>query len=154
MMVCRVIQPAVYVADSAISSGNAGTSAQGAEKTLAVTASLALISIAAASSILLLVSKNQPQEQSVVYSGPPLSYYINKFKQELAVVEASVAPELQSTPSVEASVPSKSSNSPPTVEAQIPSSTQLDSDANALPEVQVESKEPAESKSLSPSNAS
>ncbi|XP_020107418.1 uncharacterized protein LOC109723463 [Ananas comosus] len=148
------VEPAVYVADSAISSGNAGTSAQGAEKTLAISASLALISIAAASSILLQVSKNQPQEQSVVYSGPPLSYYINKFKQELAVVEASVAPELQSTPSVEASVPSESSNSPPTVEAQIPSSMQLDSDANAVPEVQVESREPAEDKSLSPSNAS
>lgn len=70
------------------------------------------------------------------------------------MVEASVAPELQSTPSVEASVPSESSNSPPTVEAQIPSSMQLDSDANAVPEVQVESREPAEDKSLSPSNAS
>lgn len=85
-------QPAVYVAESAISSGTAGSSADGAENTAAIAAGLALISVAAASSILLQVGKNSPQvEQTLEYNGPALSYYINKFKPP-EVIQAAVQP--------------------------------------------------------------
>lgn len=84
------MQPAVYVAESAISSGTAGSSSDGSENTAAIVAGLALISVAAASSILLQVGKNAPaQLQTVEYSGPSLSYYISKFKPP-ELVEASV----------------------------------------------------------------
>ncbi|XP_008786499.1 protein MAINTENANCE OF PSII UNDER HIGH LIGHT 1 [Phoenix dactylifera] len=110
------VEPSVYVAESAISSGSAGRSAEGAENTAAIFAGLALVSIAAASSILLQVGKNQPQVQSIDYSGPPLSYYINKFKP-VSIVEASVPAE--TSPNLEASVPSESS-SYLTMEALVP----------------------------------
>ncbi|ESW20829.2 hypothetical protein PHAVU_005G018300 [Phaseolus vulgaris] len=75
------VEPAVYVAESAISSGTAGSSSDGAENTAAIIAGLALISVAAASSILLQVGKNSPpQIQPTEYTGPSLTYYINKFK--------------------------------------------------------------------------
>ena len=76
------------MAESAISSGNAGKSADGAENIAAIAAGLALISIAAASSILLQVDKKPPQVQTVEYSGPSLTYYINKFKPQ-EMIEAS-----------------------------------------------------------------
>jgi hypothetical protein len=101
------------LAESAISSGNAGKSADGAENTAAIAAGLALISIAAASSILLQVDKKPPQVQTVEYSGPSLTYYINKFKpQEM----------------IEASVPSQTESS---------SSVQVDSSAEEVPQIQV-----------------
>lgn len=74
------VEPAVYVAESAISSGTAGSSSDGSENTILVAGGLALVSIAAASAILLQVGKNPPPIQTVEYSGPSLSYYINKFK--------------------------------------------------------------------------
>ncbi|KAL9233835.1 hypothetical protein vseg_008780 [Gypsophila vaccaria] len=75
------VEPTVYVAESAISSGTAGSSSDGAENTAAIVAFLALISVAAASSVLLQVGKNPPlQVKTTVYSGPSLSYYISKFK--------------------------------------------------------------------------
>ncbi|XP_058089891.1 protein MAINTENANCE OF PSII UNDER HIGH LIGHT 1 [Magnolia sinica] len=89
------VEPAVYIAESAISSGNAGTSSEGAENTAAIAAGLGLISLAAASSILLQVGKNSPpQIQTLEYSGPSLSYYINKF-QPLESIEAFILPESQ-----------------------------------------------------------
>ncbi|GKU91397.1 hypothetical protein SLEP1_g5278 [Rubroshorea leprosula] len=94
------VEPAVYVAESAISSGNAGSSAAGAENTIAVTAGLALISIAAASSILLQVGKNQPAGvQTTEYTGPSLSYYINKFKPP-EIIEAAAPSVRESASSV------------------------------------------------------
>lgn len=117
------VQPAVYVAESAISSGSAGTSSDGAENTVAIAAGLALISIAAASFILLQVNKKEPQMQTVEYSGPPLSYYISKFKPA-DIVEASVLPEPQSSPAVEASVPPEASGGS-TEEASAPSELQI-----------------------------
>ncbi|KAL1196868.1 Protein MAINTENANCE OF PSII UNDER HIGH LIGHT 1 [Cardamine amara subsp. amara] len=93
------IEPAVYVAESAISSGTAGSSSDGAENTAAVIAGIALISIAAASSILLQVGKDSPaRPKPVDYSGPSLSYYINKFKPS-EVIQAS-APALTEAPPV------------------------------------------------------
>ena len=145
-------QPAVYVAESVISSGSSGTSSDGAENTAAIAGGLALISIAAASSILLQLDKKAPQAPSVEYSGPPLSYYINKFKPA-SIVEAIALPEPQTSPTVEASVPSEDTGSS-TVEASVPSEPQITSGApsevsgNAVPEVQVEFNE-AESSSVS-----
>ncbi|XP_077236351.1 proline-rich family protein [Tasmannia lanceolata] len=94
------VEPSVYVAESAISSGSAGTSTEGAENTAAIAAGVALISIAAASAILIQVSKNPPQMQISEYSGPSLSYYINKFKPS-EIVEASL-PESENSPTVSA----------------------------------------------------
>lgn len=74
------VEPAVYVAESAISSGSSGTSADGAENTAALVAFGGLIAVAAASAILLQVGKNPPQIKTLDYAGPSLSYYITKFK--------------------------------------------------------------------------
>ncbi|XP_022138876.1 uncharacterized protein LOC111009949 [Momordica charantia] len=79
------VEPAVYVAESAISSGTAGSSSEGAENTLAVAGGLALLSVAAASAILLQVGKKPPEVKTVEYTGPSLSYYINKFNTQLPV---------------------------------------------------------------------
>ncbi|RDX61205.1 hypothetical protein CR513_60583 [Mucuna pruriens] len=93
------IEPAVYVAESAISSGSAGSSSDGAENTSAIVAGLALVSVAAASSILLQVGKNTPpQIQTAEYSGPSLSYYINQFKPP-AITEASAPSVAEPSPS-------------------------------------------------------
>lgn len=78
------VEPMVYVAESAISSGAAGTSADGAENTAAIAAGLVLITVAAASSILIQVNKNQPQVPEAAYNGPPLSYYVAKFQPAVA----------------------------------------------------------------------
>ncbi|KAL0397385.1 UNVERIFIED_CONTAM: protein MAINTENANCE OF PSII UNDER HIGH LIGHT 1 [Sesamum calycinum] len=89
-------EPAVYIAESAISSGTAGSSSDGAENTAAIAAGIALISVAAASSILLQVGKNPPVVQTAEYSGPSLSYYINKFTPA-EIIEASAPPPESST---------------------------------------------------------
>ncbi|XP_062223086.1 protein MAINTENANCE OF PSII UNDER HIGH LIGHT 1-like [Phragmites australis] len=115
------VEPTVYVAESAISSGTAGTSAEGAENTAAIAAGLVLITVAAASSILIQVSKNQPAVPAVDYSGPPLSYYVAKFQPQLVAAPAVEAPapaapvEVQDSPPVEASAPEATS----TVEASM-----------------------------------
>ncbi|XP_062219322.1 protein MAINTENANCE OF PSII UNDER HIGH LIGHT 1-like [Phragmites australis] len=114
------VEPTVYVAESAISSGAAGTSAEGAENTAAIAAGLVLITVAAASSILIQVSKNQPAVQAVDYSGPPLSYYVAKFQPAVAAqaVEAPAPAEavgVQDSPAVQASAPETETAS--TVEA-------------------------------------
>ncbi|KAJ7536131.1 hypothetical protein O6H91_12G057400 [Diphasiastrum complanatum] len=74
------VEPTVYVAESAYSSGSAGSSAEGSENNLAIAAGLGLVAVASASSILLAVGKNMPENpRTTTYSGPPLSYYIQKF---------------------------------------------------------------------------
>ncbi|KAJ1279516.1 hypothetical protein BS78_04G162400 [Paspalum vaginatum] len=78
------VEPMVYVAESAISSGEAGSSAEGAENTAAIAGGLVLITVAAASSILIQVSKNQPKVPEAPYKGPPLSYYVAKFQPAVA----------------------------------------------------------------------
>ncbi|TKY49748.1 hypothetical protein E2542_SST27192 [Spatholobus suberectus] len=89
------VEPAVYVAESAISSGSASSSSDGSENTVAIVAGVALISVAAASLILLQVGKNAPpQIQTAEYSGPSLTYYINKFKPP-EIIEASVPSEAE-----------------------------------------------------------
>lgn len=103
------------MAESAISSGTAGTSSDGAQNTAAIAAGLALISIAAASSILLQVGKNSPpQVQKVEYSGPSLSYYINEFKTR----EITQAPSVSTETELSSSVPT---------ESDVPTQTELSS---------------------------
>lgn len=97
------------MAESAISSGTAGSSKDGAENTAAIAAGIALIAIAAASSIVLQVGKNAPQIQTVeYYSGPSLSYYVNKFKPP----EITQAPPMVSETEVSSSVEPESSPPP------------------------------------------
>lgn len=155
------VEPAIYVAESAISSGTAGSSSDGAENTAAIAAFIGLIAVAAASSILLQVGKNPPpQVQTTVYSGPSLSYYISKFKPPEIIqapvpaeTEASVpaetetslsaenetsAPAIQESSSsdaveTETSVPALlESSSPDAPEAQVPVETQLDTPIESI----------------------
>lgn len=93
------VEPTMYVAESPISSGEAGTSTNGAENTAAISFGLGLILLAGTSSILLQVGKNPPNAESLEYSGPPLNYYIKKFNTP-RVIEASAPVEIQSAPSV------------------------------------------------------
>jgi hypothetical protein len=93
------VQPTVYVAESAISSGTAGTSAEGAENTAAIAGGLVLITVAAASSILIQVSKNQPPlVPAGDYTGPPLSYYVAKFQPQPLAQDSPEAPAPETTP--------------------------------------------------------
>ncbi|KAL8542462.1 hypothetical protein ACS0TY_003356 [Phlomoides rotata] len=85
------VEPVVYIAESAISSGTAGSSADGSENTLAISGFVALISVAAASSILLRMANTPPVVKTADYSGPSLSYYISKFSPPQAI-EASDPP--------------------------------------------------------------
>ncbi|MBA0781135.1 hypothetical protein Gotri_002090 [Gossypium trilobum] len=119
------IEPAVYVAESAISSGTAGSSADGTENTAAVAAGFALIFVAAASSIVLQVGKNSPPVKTAEYTGPTLSYYINKFKP----------PEI-----IQAAAPSVT---------ETPSSELTENSAPEVSDIQVQSELPPESSSLS-----
>ncbi|ERN19988.1 uncharacterized protein LOC18448397 [Amborella trichopoda] len=113
------VEPTVYIAESAISSGSAGTSSEGADNTVRIAAGLGLLSLAAASSILLQVGKTTPpQIQTLEYSGPSLSYYINKFKPP-EVVQASVPSETP-TITLPESLPEAS---PETIQAQVVPST-------------------------------
>ena len=98
------MQPAVYVAESAISSGTSGTSAEGAENTAALVAFGGLIAVAAASVVLFQVGKNPPPVQTLDYSGPSLSYYIAKFKPT-EIVEVSVPIETQTAEQPQSSTP-------------------------------------------------
>jgi len=93
------VEPTMYVAESAISSGEAGASTTGAENTAAISFGLALVFLAGTSSVLLQVGKNPTDTQSLEYSGPPLNYYIRKFTTPV-VIEASAPVEIQSAPSV------------------------------------------------------
>jgi hypothetical protein len=95
----------VYVAESAISSGTAGTSADGAENTAAIAAGLVLITVAAASSILIQVNKSQPPvPPEAAYNGPPLSYYVAKFQPAVAQTLEAPAPAEAAAPEATSTV--------------------------------------------------
>jgi len=113
------VEPVVYVAESAISSGTAGTSSEGSENTAALTAGLALIVVAGAASILIQVSKNQPPVLTTQYSGPPLSYYVAKFQPAAAAFSVEPSP-----PVVEAAAPEETPSDSPTLEAESPATTE------------------------------
>ena len=113
------MQPAVYVAESVISSGSAGSSADGAENTAAVAAGFALIAVAAASSVLLQIGKNTPPKiQTADYSGPSLSYYANKLKPP-EVVEASATAETEISTSAEPAPAEPESSKPEVLDVQV-----------------------------------
>lgn len=102
------------MAESAISSGAAGSSSDGAENTAAIYAGIALVSVAAASSILLQVGKNSPPRvQAVEYNGPSLTYYINKFKPQ-EIIQASAPSESESSSSVQ----QETSDAPTTIQVE------------------------------------
>lgn len=96
------VEPAVYVAESAISSGAAGSSSEGSEQTATVVTGIALVSVAAASTVLLLVGKNPAVVQTPEYSGPSLTYYINKFKP-VEVIEAAAPAQVDENLTMEES---------------------------------------------------
>lgn len=121
------VEPVVYVAESAISSGTAGSSSEGAENTLAIAGGMALIAVAAASSILLQVGKKPPEVKTVEYTGPSLSYYINKFNTR-EIVQQPVQSEPESSSQVD-------SVAPEVTEIQI----QSDIAAPEVTDIQVES---------------
>ncbi|XP_021773212.1 uncharacterized protein LOC110737147 [Chenopodium quinoa] len=135
------VEPVVYVAESAISSGTAGSSSDGAENTSAIAAFLGLFIVAGASSILLQVGKNAPQMQTTVYSGPSLSYYVNKFKP---------------TETIEVSAPSPSESSSTTESSQSDTSSATESQTSTteVPPVPVESRAELESSVSNEENVS
>ncbi|KAF6150200.1 hypothetical protein GIB67_023155 [Kingdonia uniflora] len=102
------VEPSIYVAEGAISSGTSGTSSDGAENTVAIAAGIALIFVSVASSILLQVGKNPPPVENLEYSGPSLSYYIDKFTPA-EIIEASIVIPTEDSSSIviqlESSVP-------------------------------------------------
>jgi hypothetical protein len=164
-----LFQPSIYVAESAISSGTAGSSSDGAQNTAAIAGGLALIAIAAASSILLQVGKNTPpQVQKVEYSGPSLSYYINEFKtQEITQAPTTVitSPPVQAESSeteASLSVQAESSETDATLSVQAESSetdssvsVQAESpETSATLSVQAESSETDASVSVQPETSS
>lgn len=121
------VEPTMYVADSAISSNTAGSSAEGTQNNLAVAGFLSLVAVAGASAVLISVTKNSPVtvEAEVGYSGPTLSYYIAKFTPEPAPLPAIVgaavqaAPEVSSSPEIAVEETSTSA-APESVEAVAP----------------------------------
>lgn len=120
------VEPTVYVAESVISSGNAGSSSDGAENTAAIAAGLGLIAIAAASSILLQVGKNQPQIQTMEYSGPSLTYYINKFQPSEIIPAPAPAPAPSASESSSATVTESENSTPEVPQASAESTNQLE----------------------------
>ncbi len=81
----------MYVAESAISTGSAGGSVEDSNNSLAVAVGLGLIAVVSASAILLQVGQNTPTLQdSSIYSGPPLSYYVAKFSPTVVTAQATV----------------------------------------------------------------
>ncbi|KAF5952413.1 hypothetical protein HYC85_010357 [Camellia sinensis] len=91
------VEPAVYVAESAISSGTAGSSADGSEKAKAIVTGLALVSSCCC-------CNSPPQIQTAEYSGPSLTYYINKFKpQEIIQAQAQTETEISESNALQVS---------------------------------------------------
>ncbi|EOA19448.1 hypothetical protein CARUB_v10001813mg [Capsella rubella] len=147
------IEPAVYVAESAISSGTAGSSSDGAENTAAIVAGLALIAIAAASSILLQVGKDAPSRPKTVdYSGPSLSYYINKFKTS-EVVQPSAPSVTEAPPVAEQEIPVPETPTVAQEETSVPETSTIAQEETSLPETMASEAQP-EASSVPTSSAS
>lgn len=89
------VEPTVYVAESVLSSGEAGSSTEGTSNTAAVAFGFGLAAIASAASVLLTVGKNAPVSltEAVGYDGPPLSYYVSKFSEAPVIEAAGVVAE-------------------------------------------------------------
>lgn len=92
-------QPTIYVAESAISTGAAGSNSGGSESILAVVGGIGVVAIAGAAAVLLTASSNTPAP-ATSYVGPPLSYYVSKFSQETAAstLSAQIVPPVPESP--------------------------------------------------------
>lgn len=93
------VEPTIYVGDSAISTNSGGTSSDGSGGTLIISGFLAVAAISGASAVLLSVGSSQSSSVEEAYKGPPLSYYVLKFKEPDSVpssfLDASqIAPEV------------------------------------------------------------
>ncbi|KAI4382935.1 hypothetical protein MLD38_008829 [Melastoma candidum] len=97
------VEPTVYVAESAISSGSASSSSDGSENTVAIAGGLALIFVAGALLVLRQVGNTEKLAQTAEYSGQSLSYYIDKFKPP-EIIQVS-APPPSDVPSAQAESP-------------------------------------------------
>lgn len=125
------------MAETAISSGTAGSSSDGAENTLGVAVFAGIIFVAGVSSILLQVGKTTPpQTPTTVYSGPSLAYYINKFTPT-EIIEAP-APTQTETSSVTIGE-SESSSTTAQIESSSITSTETQDSTPDVQQVQVES---------------
>lgn len=82
MLSPTVLQPTIYVAESAISTNAKGGSADGSGGTLIISTFLGVAAISGAAAVLFSVGSSQVEE---VYSGPPLTYYIQKFSNSQVV---------------------------------------------------------------------
>eukprot|EP00271_Cylindrocystis_brebissonii_P015048 TRINITY_DN36979_c0_g1_i1.p1 TRINITY_DN36979_c0_g1~~TRINITY_DN36979_c0_g1_i1.p1 ORF type:complete len:219 (+),score=35.85 TRINITY_DN36979_c0_g1_i1:76-657(+) len=96
------VEPNVYVSESAISTNSAGDSSEGSGGTLLISGFLAVAAIAGATAVVVSSDRlRAPAEQA--YTGPPLSFYVQKFKgsnvdvkevlEELSVSAPSVVAE-------------------------------------------------------------
>lgn len=145
-------QPTVYVAESSLSSGSAGKSSEGSSNVLAISVGLGLIAIAGAAVVLVNVGKNPPGP-APTYSGPPLSYYIQKFKPEVSVEAEAGAPDVVDveTAGGPADVATSGPEEPATAEEDetAASSRTIEELPDALTETTVE--EPASSEDVSSS---
>lgn len=94
------VEPTVYIAESAISTGTAGESSDGSGGTLLISGFLGLAAVGGAAAVLFSIGSTGPAVvPDTPYDGPSLTYYVQKFEGELAaskvvVVEAAVAPEV------------------------------------------------------------
>jgi len=102
------VEPDVYVSKSAFSTNARGTE-EGSGGVVLVSGLLALAAVAGAATVLLSVDRFNPAADVIQpYSGPPLSYYVYKFKNPSAVPESFIdasqqeAPELPPPPPVSA----------------------------------------------------
>lgn len=93
------VEPTIYVAESAISTGAAGSNSGGSESILAVVGGIGVVAIAGAAAVLLTASSNTPAP-ATSYVGPPLSYYVSKFSQETAAstLSAQIVPPVPESP--------------------------------------------------------
>eukprot|EP00249_Psilotum_nudum_P008113 c21050_g1_i1 orf=158-820(+) len=94
------VEPTMYVAENEIGSDISTDDAN--QNTLAISFGLGSIIIAGATSVLVLVGNNSPEQQSqdFLYTGPSLSYYIQKFNVSVEVKPVvTAAPDL-ATPDV------------------------------------------------------
>uniref|UniRef100_A0A7N0T5I9 Uncharacterized protein n=1 Tax=Kalanchoe fedtschenkoi TaxID=63787 RepID=A0A7N0T5I9_KALFE len=117
------VEPVVYVAETFISSGSAGSSSSGAENTAAVAAFIGLISVAAASSIILQLGKAPGKVETTEFSGQSLTYYINKFKT------AEVIPDTTAPALVEASAQVQQEQETPSQDVTLGSGNEAEAEA-------------------------
>lgn len=106
------VEPTVYVSDNVISSNTAGDSSSGSAQTLIVAGGLALGLLLAAALVLQGVNTSSPGallSSSELYTGPNLSYYIQKFSPAPTLVPEQPPPPVEA-PSLAPYSPSLSSD--------------------------------------------